>query len=860
MKVALVQSTSIDLDSQITGEDSGGAWTYISGGTGNPGINGSNVVNFNGDPAGTYVFRYTVLGVAPCSNDFTNITIQVAGCDPCVAGDNAPSQSNGVATTFCGPIITSLDDYAPNNGPNSTVLRWATSLLSTPVVTSDFIANGSNAENNPLPGTYYGYYFDATNSCVSPELEITLLSNPIPSILTVTDGERCGPGVVPISASASIDATINWYSAATGGTLEGTGANFSPDLSQTTTYYVEATHNGCVSTLAEPREEVIATVQLLQSAGVPLNGGNASSCSDPSNGPTTLDLDELITGEDIGVWVYTSGPLANFTISTGNEVDFEGTLDGNYVFTYTTTEAQVPCVNESSVITISVNDCDVDTDLDGLFDGPEAALGTDPNNPDTDGDGINDGDEVGGDLDNPIDTDGDGFIDALESNIEDADSDGVVDQLDPANDNPCIPVRQNGVCDFDGDGITDSNEITDGSDPDNPCDPDPENGACNAEVDLEVLKTVDNINALIGETVVFTITINNRSTTNTASSIIIGDLLESGFEYVSHSPEAEQYNPDTGEWSIPLIGPNASVVIEITVNILEGGTYTNTAELLDVFQTDTNASNDTSETITLPIEVPEGVNLVIEKRVSLGRNKQRLDEVTGLINTIDNQLEVFYFIKVINKSIQDPVSNIRVLDVFTNNDEIDFEITEIIKPDGSSFDEIAGIWTINEPLEVGAEIELSYRVVFKSAGTITNLATIDRSIPRESLDKEQDEDSSSEVTVIITTRNIIEVGILYNQFSPNNDGLNDDLKINLIRISDDGIEERLGSDKVRYDIQIFNRYGNLVFETSGQNTEEIWDGSWKGKDAPDGTYFYNMNVQIEGEGSKTQKGWIQLIR
>jgi hypothetical protein len=51
----------------------------------------------------------------------------------------------------------------------------------------------------------------------------------------------------------------------------------------------------------------------------------------------------------------------------------------------------------------------------------------------------------------------------------------------------------------------------------------------------------------------------------------------------------------------------------------------------------------------------------------------------------------------------------------------------------------------------------------------------------------------------------------------------------------------------------------MVYEASGKREDEVWDGSWKGKDAPDGTYFYTMNIDF-GEGATTQKGWIQLIR
>ena len=66
------------------------------------------------------------------------------------------------------------------------------------------------------------------------------------------------------------------------------------------------------------------------------------------------------------------------------------------------------------------NDCTADPDGDGLSDCAEAALGTDPNNPDTDGDGMNDGWEA--QYRNPLiagnpnaDPDGDGMTDLQES-------------------------------------------------------------------------------------------------------------------------------------------------------------------------------------------------------------------------------------------------------------------------------------------------------------------------------------------------------------------------------------------------------------------------------------------------------------
>ena len=92
-----------------------------------------------------------------------------------------------------------------------------------------------------------------------------------------------------------------------------------------------------------------------------------------------------------------------------------------------------------------------DRDADGISNTDETSNGTDPDNADTDGDGINDG------IEGITDSDGDGTIDALESNHSDTDSDGVPDQSDSQNTDPNN--------DSDGDGVSNQNEVAQGSDP-----------------------------------------------------------------------------------------------------------------------------------------------------------------------------------------------------------------------------------------------------------------------------------------------------------------------------------------------------------------------------------------------------------
>ena len=75
-----------------------------------------------------------------------------------------------------------------------------------------------------------------------------------------------------------------------------------------------------------------------------------------------------------------------------------------------------------------------DIDKDSLTNDQEKSIGTDPANPDSDMDGYRDNEEIGN-LEHPRDTDGDGLIDALDS---DSDNDGIPDKNDP---NPYRPDK-----------------------------------------------------------------------------------------------------------------------------------------------------------------------------------------------------------------------------------------------------------------------------------------------------------------------------------------------------------------------------------------------------------------------------------
>jgi gliding motility-associated-like protein len=67
-----------------------------------------------------------------------------------------------------------------------------------------------------------------------------------------------------------------------------------------------------------------------------------------------------------------------------------------------------------------------------------------------------------------------------------------------------------------------------------------------------------------------------------------------------------------------------------------------------------------------------------------------------------------------------------------------------------------------------------------------------------------------------------------NTFTPNNDGINDKWQI-----------RPLAKFPIQW-VQVFDRYGQLLFESHGYT--QPWDGTYNGKPLPAGTYYYIIEV------------------
>lgn len=87
--------------------------------------------------------------------------------------------------------------------------------------------------------------------------------------------------------------------------------------------------------------------------------------------------------------------------------------------------------------------------------------------------------------------------------------------------------------------------------------------------------------------------------------------------------------------------------------------------------------------------------------------------------------------------------------------------------------------------------------------------------------------------------------VIPNAFTPNGDGLNDEL--NVVRI--------IGDVEVNQ-LSIFDRWGNKVYEESDGG----WDGTFNGKPMPSDVYVYVIEIGFPDGSSEVRRGEISLIR
>ena len=87
-----------------------------------------------------------------------------------------------------------------------------------------------------------------------------------------------------------------------------------------------------------------------------------------------------------------------------------------------------------------------------------------------------------------------------------------------------------------------------------------------------------------------------------------------------------------------------------------------------------------------------------------------------------------------------------------------------------------------------------------------------------------------------------------NSFSPNGDGQNDYFSI---------YGKALKEIK---QVNIFDRWGNLLIDQVNMSPENIWDGRFRGKQIPAGTYIYQIQIEFNDGETINFSGDLNLWR
>lgn len=229
---------------------------------------------------------------------------------------------------ICSGASTPLNASVTGGNPPYTY-AWSTGAGSAGITTSTV-------------GTYSVTVSDNTTGCAAITQTAEVTAAPTPDAPTVSGVSICAGNNTTLTATAP-GGTYEWFNAASGGSLLGTGNSFTtPVLNSTTTYYVQTTVNGCVSA----RTAVTVTVNPIPAAptvnGGSLCVGNALTLTATAPGGTYAWYDAANGGTLLASTASYTTPTLNSTTSYYVQTNVSGCTSARTQVTATVIPKQDP--------------------------------------------------------------------------------------------------------------------------------------------------------------------------------------------------------------------------------------------------------------------------------------------------------------------------------------------------------------------------------------------------------------------------------------------------------------------------------------------------------------------------------------
>lgn len=287
------------------------------------GVTSGSPFNVVPNPSSPGAYNYTITSIQDANGCTRNSGFTDAAATINVS---APLTSISYGTnpaTYCPGVTIAANSATVGGGT-------ATTFSVSPALPAGLALNTTTGTITGAPTVYAAaadYTVTATNACGLVNVDVNI-STEI-AALSTTPGERCGTGTVALSAASTTScfaSTINWFSAATGGSSLGTGTSFNtPGIGASTNYFAEesfttgesntggasasgSTNRGLVFDLFE--SIVLRSVQVNNTSGT----GSVTVALRNSSGGTVSGVSDVTVGSlPTGVQTIT----LNWTIPAG---------------------------------------------------------------------------------------------------------------------------------------------------------------------------------------------------------------------------------------------------------------------------------------------------------------------------------------------------------------------------------------------------------------------------------------------------------------------------------------------------------------------------------------------------------------
>ncbi|QNP60490.1 DUF11 domain-containing protein [Paenacidovorax monticola] len=219
--------------------------------------------------------------------------------------------------------------------------------------------------------------------------------------------------------------------------------------------------------------------------------------------------------------------------------------------------------------------------------------------------------------------------------------------------------------------------------------------------DLMLSKSVISATPNVGDTVTFTVTLTNDGP-DTATNVIVQDLLPAGLAFVSAAPAQGSYSSATGLWTVGTVTMGATPTLQIQATVASSNVQVNIASILASDQSDPNPANNTaSATVT-----PQRADLALTKSVS--------NAMPDVGNTVT-------FTVTLANNGPNVATNVTVQDLLPAG------LTFVSStPSQGSYASGTGIWAVGT-VTTGAPPTLQIQAIVASPGAKTNIATVSHS-------------------------------------------------------------------------------------------------------------------------------------